>query len=289
MGNIATTIQEQIAILSKRGLNIGDNEKAKEILLDIGYYRLGFYWHYFQNPAQDHNFTYNVSLDDIVRLYYLDFDIKHLLSKYIYRIEVHFRTQVLYIVSNNYPKNNIWYVDSTIVNGHILKEFNNIYFNLKKNKTLAKHHRKYKNDTFAPAWKTFEFLTFGQIFKFYANLKNEDLKNKIANNYGLEDYTVLENFFTAIIRIRNICSHNGVLYDFNQPVNIRKIPDEYYKIRNRNNNNLNASIRLIAFILSKVSKNRSVEMEQKLKDIFRNIDDNEVIKCIVDSKINFDM
>lgn len=37
----ATTIDEQIAILRKRGMIISDKEKAKETLLDIGYFRLG--------------------------------------------------------------------------------------------------------------------------------------------------------------------------------------------------------------------------------------------------------
>lgn len=40
----ATTIEEQIALLKNRGMIIGDEDKAKEILMDIGYYRLGFYW-----------------------------------------------------------------------------------------------------------------------------------------------------------------------------------------------------------------------------------------------------
>ena len=45
MGNKATTIEEQIALLKERGMVIDlDNKKVKEILLDIGYYRLGFYW-----------------------------------------------------------------------------------------------------------------------------------------------------------------------------------------------------------------------------------------------------
>ena len=51
----ATTIEEQIALLKNRGMFIGDEEKAKEILMDIGYYRLGFYWFPFEKtyPAKD--------------------------------------------------------------------------------------------------------------------------------------------------------------------------------------------------------------------------------------------
>lgn len=289
MGSKATTVKDQISLLKSRGLIINDDAKAEEILLDIGYYRLGFYWHYLQDSKNQHVFTSKVTLDEIVKLYYFDFDIKHLLSKYIYRIEVHFRTQILYFVSNHYQNNNIWYVDPTIVNSHIFKEFNNIYFNLRKNRVLSKHHTNYKDTSYAPAWKTFEFLTFGQIFKFYSNLKNTELKKKIAAVYEFPDFDILENYFTAIIRIRNICSHNGVLYDYNQPVNIWKIPNKYYRVKNRNNNNLNASIRLIMFILSKISSNRAAEMEQNLKALFKNLDCCNDIKNIITDKINFDL
>ena len=42
MIKFATTIDQQLDLLEQRGLRINDREKAKEILLDIGYYRLGF-------------------------------------------------------------------------------------------------------------------------------------------------------------------------------------------------------------------------------------------------------
>jgi abortive infection bacteriophage resistance protein len=44
MGNIATTINQQIETLEKREMVLDlQIEKIKEILLDLGYYRLGFY------------------------------------------------------------------------------------------------------------------------------------------------------------------------------------------------------------------------------------------------------
>ena len=77
MGNIATTIDEQIKILKERGLIIKDEKKAKEQLLDIGYYRLGFYWFHFQDKNhqdKNHKFQQGVCFDDIIDLYYLDSD-----------------------------------------------------------------------------------------------------------------------------------------------------------------------------------------------------------------------
>ena len=40
----ATTFDDQILKLRSRGVEINDEEKAREILADIGYYRLGFYF-----------------------------------------------------------------------------------------------------------------------------------------------------------------------------------------------------------------------------------------------------
>ena len=38
----AYTIEQQIARLKSNGMTFDNEEKAKEILLDVGYYRLGF-------------------------------------------------------------------------------------------------------------------------------------------------------------------------------------------------------------------------------------------------------
>lgn len=291
MGVVATTVDQQIKKLSDRGIIFNDNneiEKAKEILLDIGYYRLGFYWYYFQDN-KTHMFNKSMKLDDIVKLYYFDFDVKMLLLRYIYRIEVHFRTQLVYLTSNHYPVNNTWYIDPKIIDNHIFKEFNSIYFNLKtKSNILIKHHNKYPCD-YAPAWKVFEFLTFGQTFKFFTNLKNQELQKKISSVYGFRDVSLLNNYFISLINIRNICSHNGRLFDFNQAVGIKRIPNLKYRIKTSNNTNLNASIRLLLFVLSKVSKNRANDLEIQLQSLFASASKNELVDGIIKSKIKFDL
>ncbi len=43
MGNRAMTLESQVNLLRSRGMTIADEAKAKEVLLDVGYYRLGFY------------------------------------------------------------------------------------------------------------------------------------------------------------------------------------------------------------------------------------------------------
>lgn len=43
MARKARSIEEQIKLLKKRGMIFDDEDKAEQILEDVGYYRLGFY------------------------------------------------------------------------------------------------------------------------------------------------------------------------------------------------------------------------------------------------------
>ena len=81
----ATTIEEQLALLKDRGMFVPDEEKAKEILMDIGYYRLGFYWFPYEvsfpsKRDRDHRFKPGTSFDKVIALYYFDHDLRGILS-----------------------------------------------------------------------------------------------------------------------------------------------------------------------------------------------------------------
>jgi len=102
-----------------------EEEKIKEFLLDIGYYRLGFYWNPFEKDT-DHNFTEGTKFSDVIKLYYLDVDLRHILLKYINRIELNFRTKVVYYVSNKYKNSPTWFADPAVVNQK-LSDVNNFY------------------------------------------------------------------------------------------------------------------------------------------------------------------
>ena len=78
MGKTAIDVWEQIKLLESRGMVIKDKEKAQEVLLDVGYYRLGFYWFPFETTYPNkinrtHQFREGTNFDYIVKLYYFDF------------------------------------------------------------------------------------------------------------------------------------------------------------------------------------------------------------------------
>lgn len=289
MGKKATTVEEQIEKLKSRNMLIDLGEdKAKEILLDIGYYRLGFYWNPFEID-KDHNLKQGTKFSDVVKLYYLDTDLKHILSKALNRIEINFKTQLIYHVSNYYDKNPTWFADKKIVSSQFVRGFPYIYNEkfIQNNKPIKNHHNKHKNDIYAPAWKTLEYLTFGSVIKLYLSLHNQDLQREIAEHYGIRSLGVFENYLTTILFIRNICAHSDLLFDSQTPLGIKSTP--LIKIERNKRHSLSASIRIICYFLKSISANRCKEITETIDKLFRDFNDNESIKEIINSKIGYDL
>lgn len=91
MGRKAITLDKQIDQLRERGMVITDVEKAKEVLFDVGYFRMGFYWFPFEitypnKHHRTHEFKKGANFDDAVKLYYFDFNLRNILLKPLSRI-----------------------------------------------------------------------------------------------------------------------------------------------------------------------------------------------------------
>lgn len=263
MGHIATSIPEQIQRLKDRGMELDlPLEKVEEILFDIGYYRLGFYWHPFEIDL-NHNFKPGTKFSECVQLYYFDHDLRQLLVKYTNRIEINFRTKLVYEVSIKYKANPIWFVNTKYVQGHFISGFKDIYLKLKQeNKFLKRHHLKYPTHKFAPAWKTIEFLTFGSVFNMFKALKDSELKTLISSHYGLKKQHKLQNFLGVTLFIRNACAHGAVIFDLHTPLEIEKLPS--IQFNNDDRHSLDSAIKVIHYLLSQISINRANDFKNDL-------------------------
>jgi abortive infection bacteriophage resistance protein len=287
MGNKATNTTEQIEKLKSRGMILdGKDSKIEEVLLDIGYYRLGFYWFPFSNP-QTHDFITNIKFSDVLSLYYFDTDLKNILIKYLTRFEINLRTKLIYEVSNHYPTSPTWFIDPNVVNKDFIDSFDRYYSNdfKRNNSAIKKHHEKYLNDKYAPAWKTIEFLTFGSILKLYSAIKSEDLKAKIAEYYEVKRPKVFEAHVRTVLNVRNICAHNGVLFDYRPPKGIKQIPD--LDIDHKNRNTLEGVLKLISFYLGKISMNRKNEFDDSIETLKRNLDLELSVRGIIAQNLGF--
>lgn len=265
MGRSAITLDEQIALLQSRNMLISDVKKAKEILFDIGYYRMGFYWFPFeasypQKSHRTHMFLEGTNFESAVNLYYFDFNLRNILLKALSRIEIAFRTKVTYIVSNEYKSSPTWFIDTSVVSNAQAQSFEvKVYQHIAdKTPLIALHHRHHLNDKFAPAWKTLEFMTLGEVVHLYKSLRNNNLKERIAKEFGINKIPTFESYLNLIKDLRNTCAHGNVLYDFTPDRSIRKGPAMMKGIGE--NQNLNGALRVVLYMLGQVSTNRANEL-----------------------------
>ena len=103
----AYTIDQQIARLKSNGMAFDDEEKAKEILLDVGYYRLGFYSFPYEIKFpclehRDHKLKPGTTFKSVYDLYEFDTKLRRLLLNALDRIEVNIRTKLIYNISLRY-------------------------------------------------------------------------------------------------------------------------------------------------------------------------------------------
>lgn len=260
----ATTIDEQIQRLRDRNVTIVDEEKAKEILLDIGYYRLGFYFFPFevtypQLKNRDHNMKAGTSFTDAVALYYFDFDIRNILMRNISRIEVAFRTYMTYSLSNKYRDDPCWFVNPNVVAQSFVECFDSsCYDGIRKNANIRRHHKRCKNDKYAPAWKTLEHMTLGSMLTLYSSLENVTDKRDISRHFGVNQTAVFENYMEAVRCIRNICAHGSVLYDARMYRLIKCGPAG--KVTSDEAYSLGGAVKVISFFIGRISGNRQHDL-----------------------------
>ena len=106
----ALSIEEQIHQLSTRGLLIENFDFATQTLQHISYYRLAGYWWPMQADKECHVFKPNSKFTDAVALYNFDTELRNLLFEVIEKIEISFRTKLIYYLSMEFDA---WWFQNT--------------------------------------------------------------------------------------------------------------------------------------------------------------------------------
>lgn len=291
MNKLATTIEEQINKLKSRGLIITDENIAKIELLNIGYYKLGFYSFPFEKNYpnkrnRDHIFKEETKFEDILSFYEFDYSLRLLLANALNRIETHLRTTISYNCSIEYINNPIWFADPLIIKANFTDGFEKkVYSTIKKNRAITIHHKKYKNQIYAPAWKTLEFMTMGNMSALYENIIDENLKNKISNNYGCT-VGVFVNYFHTLRFLRNECAHGGCIYDMSLYDGITKGPAGEMKDCSRHN--IKGIIIVLRYMLGKISLVYLDKFNNDLSKLLNGTTNAKVKRIISDDKIGLD-
>lgn len=210
------TIQEQVSKLKERNLRIEDEGKAAHYLSNISYYRLRAYTYPFQdNTIETHPFIKKVSFEEIISLYVFDRQLRLLVFNAIEKIEIAFRTQIIYQFS--LEKGAFWYINPSLYNNSI--QFANNVAKLQqeidrsKETFITHYHTNYSDSKVPPSWMALEVSSIGLLSKLFSNLKENKCKNAIATHFGLKDVGVLENWMRCISLLRNLCAHHSRIWN----------------------------------------------------------------------------
>jgi abortive infection bacteriophage resistance protein len=213
---------EQLAILKTRGLEIEDEALALHVLAHHNYYRLSAYRLAFTSPKSPDKFPPGTQFRQIWRLYVFDQDLRRLVWSACERLEVSLRARWAYVLAHslNDPlayQAQVHFTDQSFseTRRRIEEDINKSY------EPFVEHHKK-KGQHWPPIWVVSEVITFGTLTRLVRNLKEQRIRQEIADAYALD-----ERAFCSMIHhlalIRNKVAHHARLWD-NPPKVIPLLP-----------------------------------------------------------------
>ncbi|QPT39053.1 Abortive infection bacteriophage resistance protein [Oligella ureolytica] len=210
-------MKRQISKLEERGLIIKDKTKTRHYLANISYFRLSAYAIPFYIPAQKvKHFLPNTEFNDILSLYVFDRELRLIILDAIERIEVALRAQLGNTLADNYGPHG--YLNSAIFNTNYAHDW--LMDKLEREgekrevEVFLKHYlSKYPSSPKQPPiWMALELLTFSEVSRLFANLRETQDISPIEQSFGLK-MPVLRSWFRSLADLRNLCAHHSRVWN----------------------------------------------------------------------------
>lgn len=222
-------LDEQIEILSNRGLIIDDYDLTKNYLLYNNYYTtingIGAVF------ANNDRFIEGTKFSQIVALQQFDSRFKNTIFKFVLDIEKYFKSVLVYEFSKSYPNDADFYLNYNCYSSEIFYKDDIINLINMLNKVIDKYSESlgenaikfYRNHhDCLPLWVLVGFLDFGQSLLMYKclpeSIKNSislDFSNLVIRNHGIK-YRFTPKRLATIMRqikeLRNLIAHNNRLF-----------------------------------------------------------------------------
>ena len=216
------TIEEQIALLESKGLNIPHKKFAKQVLSQIGYYKLinAYKFPFIDSSKEDGHYLPNINFEHLYLLYQFDLQLETIVFKATTSAEIELKAHISDLISKQYGISPAKYLNAQ---NYLSQNSSGMQFSeLKRevNKQIRiqgdKHpaimwYKENYNSSF-PFWVISNILTIGNISKFYSFFKPSD-QTSVSREYSLSPDN-LTQFIVHINHVRNICAHNDVLYRY---------------------------------------------------------------------------
>lgn len=235
MEKVFKTYDEQISILSSRGITIaspGEKSEAKKALQHYGYYNLinGYKMPFLETSASENTddvYKAGTKINEIKALYNFDAGIRRVFFKYILLIETNIKNLIAYSFSQAHPQEN--YLIYTNFNRN-LRNSDKLITNLISDIQRQISSRVFdpsishylKEHGYIPLWVLNNILTLGTISNFY-KVMNQKERQEISKIFKIQD-NELENILMYITPIRNFCAHNNRLYCYRTKMPLTDLP-----------------------------------------------------------------
>lgn len=211
------TFEQQLKMLTSRGLIIQDRDVAFKHVSNISYYRLSAYWYPFRVRNSLGEVTdqieANTSLEEVIQLYEFDRQLRLLVMDAIERIEVALRIQMAHHLAHTYgafAHTNFKYFHSNFEHDNWLHKIE-----LETSRSSDEFIRHYQNqyDGFptVPIWMLTEVMSLGGLSILYRGLQHND-KKLVAKHFNVH-HKRLADWLHTFTYIRNVCAHHSRLWN----------------------------------------------------------------------------
>ena len=208
------TIDEQLSILTSRGLTVNDETLAKSFLLHNNYYRISGY----TLTLRDHDeFFPMVTMLNIIDIYEFDHELRYILLKYIETIEVKFKSIYAYYFTKAHGSigyRDINFFIDPLQHACVLANGDNQKVKRQPHEAYLKHFIDDLHQEI-PLWAYVDLLTIADI-SFLFSATDIKVQEDVASAFGLSTNTgrqVLGTFMHSVTIIRNLCAHGSRLYN----------------------------------------------------------------------------
>lgn len=292
------TVDQQLELLRSRGLKIDDDNKAKEYLQRIGYYRLSAYGFPFRQSKADvygvvqtlDQFKPDTSFKNITDLYAFDKALRLVILDAIERIEISLRTEVALTLGAYGPNahRDGQFLDRDFLNvphHRTNSPYDEWLSKLdEKSRTskeeFAVHFRTKYNQSHMPIWIAVELLDFGPLSHLLSGMRNQDLI-KICRSYNVPTPIELKGWIKTLSFVRNVCAHHSRLWNkalVNQPPMPRRgtVPDfDHVATSPYQSKRIYAALCIMRHLLRTV--NPRTKWDERLKQVIETFPDSQYV------------
>lgn len=213
------TYNEQVDILVRRGMDIGDRDEAVFLLQQVSYYRLSGYcypFREFKNSSRADTFFPGTRLRDVVDLYRFDSRLRTATFTALTPIELAIRAHLGHELGRLDP---LIHLDSNklgvTVDTPKEKKYNSwrkrYDRELESSREDFVNHHKQKYGGNLPVWAATEIMDWGSLTYLY-EFSPRSVQDAISSRCGL-NAPQLHSWLKALNIVRNICAHHGRLFN----------------------------------------------------------------------------